>query len=172
MTIVLVVDGIVVPDDNRSQMSQTYKALSAGEVNRVQSGAGLYRGYWSGKIATTVSGQGRLASVLSAILPNQSVVMKCIQSRAVGSSSHIITVPAARRADVPMVGYAITADNDSVETSIDDVTGNVVTLAEVPGAVGYSVNYWPELTLINCQFEDNIEVSDALWGWSLSGEEA
>ena len=173
MSVPLVVDGIRLADDARRTIKQQLSEVIGGQAIPLANNGLIFRGVKTNKLQTVISGSGWSASGLSGVDFTQPVVIKCIESlsRSGTAGSNIITLPANRRSDVPEVGYATTADGDLVETPIDDITGNVFTLATVAGAVSYKVDYWPEITVLGAVLEEDCSADTAIWSWSLTGRE-
>lgn len=149
MSTTLEIDGIIVPQETFLSFDQQYDDIEASSWARVASGAGILRVHWTGKLRTEISGNGWAASLFAGLQKGVAHTLKCAVPRAVDATAGTITLPAARRSDSghEPVGYALLSDGRLIETEITDISADVATLTEVEGAVGYRVEYWPELTV-------------------------
>lgn len=149
MSATLEIDDIVVPQETILGFDQEYEDIEASDWRRTADGGGVLRVSWTGKVRTVISGNGWAASLFAGLQQGVAHTLKCGTPRPVDSATATITLPAARRSDsgYEPVGYALLANDRLVETEITGIVSNVATLTEVDDAVGYRVDYWPQLVV-------------------------
>lgn len=143
---------VVVPQRAGVDLSVTMTPLEGSSTARMSSGALRKVTIWQGKHKVSVRGNGRLPPGLAPELLDYtaSMTLKSPSPRAIYGSSNVITVPAARRTDLSaeVIGVAVLAGFEAVETTVSSLVSNVATLAAVSGAVFYQALYFPQLTVI------------------------
>lgn len=188
----LIIDSITIPFSASQEMSQSYTPLEAKYVVRTGNGSAIIRTAWTGKLSTSIQGQGVIPANLAAFDWSTTHTLYCIAPRSVGGTTNpVILVPKARRIEgtvdsngVPTgpIAYAraiMSYHNDWVYTTftIDDEYGGPLedthdefTLVTVEDALQYQVVYYPKLTVICNPPEESVS-ADAFFSWSLDAEE-
>lgn len=185
----LIIGSVTIPFSSSQEISQSYTPLEAKYVVRTGNGSAIVRTAWTGKLSTSIQGQGVIPAGFSAFDWSTTYTMYCVAPRAVGGTdSPVILVPKARRIEgtvdengIPTgpIAYAraiMSYQNDWVYTTfeIDDeyesITHDLFTLVEVEEALLYQVVYYPQITVICNPPEESVS-ADALYSWSLEAEE-
>jgi hypothetical protein len=187
----LIIDSITIPFSSSQEISQTYRDLAARYPMRTGNGSMIIRTAWSGKVGTTLDGQGVIPVGFSAFDWSTTHTLYCVAPRAVGGTTALtINVPKARRTDgtlngdgspVGAIAYAraiMSYQNDwqyTTYTSADAdpplaSTHHKFTLTAVAGALRYQVIYYPKITVICNPPEESVS-ADAMYSWSLEAEE-
>jgi hypothetical protein len=187
----LIIDSITVPFSSSQELSQSYTPLEAKYVVRTGNGSAIIRTAWTGKLGTSLQGQGTIPSGLSVFDWSTTHTLYCVAPRAVGGTTALtINVPKARRTDgtlnvdgspVGAIAYAraiMSYKNDwqyTTYTSADAdpplaSTHHKFTLTAVLGALRYQVIYYPKITVICNPPEESVS-ADAMYSWSLEAEE-
>lgn len=166
----LEIDLIIIPQQGRHTFEQEYEDLRGISFNRVANGDGILRETWSGKISTTISGEGWAPSAF-ANLGQGTHLVKCAVPRAASSDTVTVTLPASRRSDAGHEprGWALVGTN-LVETTISGIVANVATLDAVAGAVGYRVTYFPQIIAAITVNDGGLE-DDGNYSWRIEAEE-
>lgn len=145
----LEIGALVIPDSAMGRLRVDYEDLEARTDRRVADGTFNSRVGWAGarKLLATIAGDSWAPPGLDDLDIDSSYTVKLPKQRSKSSASNIITIPAARRSGglYDPVGFAV-VDGGLVETTVDDVTGDVYTLGTVAGASGYRVEYFPQIT--------------------------
>lgn len=166
----LMINGLPLPIQATGEHSQQYADVQGGGYRtRMRSGALRVQRRWR-KLAVTFSGTGVVPLALEGISPDQPVVVRCSASRGVTGAGRVLTMPAARRTDVDLIGQAQVGD-EVVRTDVESVVGNVATLAAVAGASAYRCLYWPEITAY-LTVETDVRFDTGEHGWQVMAEEA
>lgn len=162
------IGGLRIAFDSAYELTQTYEPLGGVTLHRMLDGTGAQQVHWR-KLATTISGSGKLPDGLAALSFDSSMTILCMAPLAITTVSNVITIPAARRTDWPPVGYAI-VDGRLVKSSISVAT-NTATVTTVSGATAYQVLYWPSLTVYARPPERQFNGRGTVAGWTLRAEE-
>lgn len=171
MIIDLVIGSVTMPKHTLLNFSQSYQDLNARSVRRLADGTANIRETWSGKIKTDISASGWIPPGLAGLDFSQELTIKCAEPRASSSNTNSVTIPAARRSDISLKAWAI-VDGEPVETTISDVTNNVVTIDTVAGENGgYRVDYYPEFTATINPPTESLNASAAEYSWSITAEQ-
>lgn len=155
--------------------SQTYDELAGVSARRTLGGSLLPQRAWpldrNFKLATTISGGGRLPAPLDHLDRGDTVEIECAEPRHISGTTTAITLPAGRRSGgiYAPKGYAL-VDGELVATSIS-IVGNAATLGAVSGAQHYEVRYWPKFTGI-LTHKSSGEPWQARRTWTITIEEA
>jgi len=169
-TINLILGGVTVAFEASHEIAQDYEPLESSGILRMSDGTGVKQTFWSGKTKITTRGNGRFPPGLLGLDYSGSLSMSCVTPRAVDSASNVITVPAARRSDVSMIGLAL-VNGRSVPTGIS-LVDNTATLTTVSGAAAYQVLYFPTfIVYAQRPSESNNARSWGQHGWTLVAEE-
>ena len=187
----LIIDSITIPFSSSQEISQSYTPLEAKYVMRTGNGTAIIRTAWTGKISTSIQGQGVLPPGFGAFDWSATHTLYCVAPVAIGGTTSLtINVPKARRTDgslnadgspVGAVAYAraiMSYQNDWKYTTYSAVdadpplatTHHKFTLVAVSGALRYQVVYYPKITVICNPPEESVS-ADALYSWSLEAEE-
>lgn len=166
----LTIGGIAISVEQSDAISQTYEAIGGRGTLRTMAGGAVRQRNWS-KLKTSVSvGEARLPPALAALDIDTPHVIQCVAPRTVFSAVPAVALPAARRADVAPYGFALRADGFMAPVA-GTLAGSTLTLAAVDGAVGYSVCYVPELTVLVTSMTERFDYHGAVAGWDLTAEE-
>lgn len=167
----LIIGGLRLPLRVGAEVQQSYEDFGGYAVLRLGAGAAVPQQSWR-KLRTTISGRGIAPPGLSAINWSAPVSIACVQARSIQAASNVIAIPAARRSDAPVYGWAITADGLLAPTPVV-MAGNTATLQSIPGAAGYQVNWYPLLSVIAIAGVNTTwDAVAAEASWELSAEEA
>lgn len=171
----LVLGTVMVPQAAGYELTQEYQPLEGATEIRMADGSVKKITIWSGKLRTTIDGNGRMPSALTGEAMDFSTTktLKCVSPRGVESASNIVTIPAAHRTDMAVnaIGVAILPGLDIVETPAIMV-GNVVTLTAVSGAVRYCALYFPEFTVWVSPPTESFSRDNTRFRWRLEALQA
>lgn len=168
----LIIGGIVVPRLACLSVDQDYGNIGPVTLQRLGDGTGLIQSHGWSKLSTSIDCTGWASEGLAGIdfHDQAGVTIACIKPRSIKSPSNIITIPAARRTDEPVRGFACVGA--MLVPSPVGMAGNIATITTVPGASGYQAEWLPLLT---CFCEGGVRVKYSMGsnehGWSLQGEE-
>jgi hypothetical protein len=168
----LIIGDIRIPRKACHTISQSYDQVGGTSLLRLGNGTGIIQSAAWGKLRTTLNCSGWAGPGLSGIdwQDSAGVTIACIEPRGLTSSSNIIALPAARRTDEPVLGFAVVG-NELVLTPVD-VEDDVATLTIVAGATAYKAEWLP---LINCFVDGGIKESydsqSNQYSFTLEGEE-
>lgn len=151
-------------------VSQAYRALEGATVHRMMDGVGRKQQHWR-KLATSISGDGWAPSALAGIDWSAAIEILCVAPRAIHSATVSATLPAARRTDFSdaVLCRAIVA-GELVATPVS-VVGNTATATAVAGATGYQFMYYPKLSCYSSGPSESLDLSGAVYGWTIEAEE-
>ena len=165
----LVIGGIEIPVNASHVLNQSYTPVQATNRLRMSNGALKQQSSWSNKLSTDISSDGIMPAGLQMLDYSQSIIIKCVAERAVSSTSNVITVPSARRADYGVKGRALVGNN--WQTTAVSLSTDEATLTTVTDATLYQAIYWPELVCFCDPPGETRGVRSADYGWTLTGEE-
>lgn len=165
----LVIGSIGIPIHAGLDFSQTYESFGGRSLRRAMNGAAVIQSHWN-KLRTRISGSGWVPAGLSGLDLTATHTLKCVAPQAIYSASNSIALPVARRADLAPYGFAIVA-GQPVETAVSVAT-NTATLTTVAGATAYQVMYYPQLTVVIAEINFDTDAAGAVFGWTLTAEEA
>lgn len=163
----LIIASLTIPLEALGEHSQSYEVTGGRSKLRMSDGSQVAQVRWA-KLATTLRASGWSPAGLAALDPATPVLLACVAPRAVGSGSPAITLPAARRSDVPPQGEAIVAGR--IITTPLTMAGNIAMFTPVPGATSYRALYWPLITAY-VELSEDTDLSGAVYGWTLTAEE-
>ncbi len=169
MRVPLVIGPVTIPEYAMLGLEQTYEPVEGAVLLRASDGSALKQTAWS-KLRTVITGTGWIPDGLAGIDWSSPQLMRASAPQSVWSTSNVITLPAARRGDVGVRGFAI-VDDRPVETSVS-MAGDTATLGTVSGATSYYAMYWPEFLAYFAPPQQQIDVTGAAVRWRLAGEEA
>lgn len=152
-------------------ITQSYRRVDGGStLHRKLNGAGAPQSHWT-KLAISLAGDGWAPLALAGVDWSGAVEISCIQPRSISSATVNATLPAARRADLTTNFYcrAVVA-GELVETPVS-VLVNAATATAVAGASSYQFYYYPKLSCWSRGPVESLDLSDAVYGWSLEAEE-
>jgi len=156
---------VVYPD------SQTYRRIEAATVHRMLNGAAQKTTHWE-KLATTISGNGWAPPALAGVDWSVPVEIACVAPRSQHSATTAATLPAARRSDLDTNVYAFAVvDGEIIETPLASLVGNVATATAVTGADAYAFYYYPLITCVSPGVDESLDLSGAVYAWSVSAEQ-
>ncbi|RLC99624.1 MAG: hypothetical protein DRI46_09130 [Chloroflexi bacterium] len=164
-----VLGGIPIHFPSGITISQTYQDIGGFTSHRMMNGAGIKQTHWT-KIGTSISGQGFLPNGIDALDFGQPLVLKCGAALAIQSVSNVMTLPVNRRSDVAVTARAI-LDTDFQSRTPVNVVGDIATVDVVAGAQGYLVFYYPQITVFATPVQENIDLNNSTWDWSIECEE-
>lgn len=164
--------GIIVPVQAAGDVNMAWEDLGGftWPPLRMQDGTGLVQQHWR-KLRVRVSGSGIVPAAFAGLDITATHTLKSPSTRAVHGGTNVITVPAARRTDSGYTprGFAV-VDGGYVATPLA-MAGDVATLTAVPGAAGYGVLYWPQLTVF-ASFSHDTAAASSRHDWVIDAEEA
>ncbi|RIX47497.1 MAG: hypothetical protein D3M94_07430 [Rhodocyclales bacterium GT-UBC] len=156
-------------------LTQKYEFLQRESIERSITGRGIKMmtdGY--NKLRVTTSGSGWMPAGLQAINRTQQFDVKCVVPRTVVADpvTRQATIPAGRRSDAGFSpwGYAIFASGESRKVGVT-IGGNVATVAETDGAIGYAVAYIPKIRAYVHPPSDSGDAGTATYHWEIVVEE-
>ncbi len=168
---VLTIGGVEIAVESSDQISQTYAAIGGLTTLRTMKGGAIRQRNWR-KLSTTISvPSARFLPAIHALDLDEPQVIQCLARRQISADTPAITIPAARRADVDPLGYAVLATGFMVRTS-GVLAGDVLTLVAVPGAVRYTATYVPEFLALITELSEQMDVRAARAGWDLPADAA
>jgi hypothetical protein len=168
----LIIGGIRIPRWACHTVNQSYDQVGGASLLRLGNGTGIIQSAAWGKLRTSLNCSGWAGPGLSGIdwQDPAGVTIACIEPRGITSPSNIIALPAARRLDEPVLGFAIVGD-ELLLTAVE-VEDDVATLTTVIGATAYKVEWLP---LINCFVDggpkESYDSRSNEYSFSLDGEE-
>lgn len=167
--------GVVVPiEAGDGTISQTYAPKNEGTLLYLGNGSSIKQivAGFIGKLKTTITSSSVWTPASFAGLDfSDKLLLKCAQHRSVGGNTVVIDISPKRRTDSGYTprGYGL-VNGVLVETGIDTIVGDTVTLFPVVGATSYKVDYWPEIEVF-ATFNENMNARASQFGWSLVCEE-
>lgn len=168
--LMLEIGGVRVAVESSDAIAQTYEAFGGMATLRVLSGGALRQRNWRRLRTRVTVSEARWHSAIQALDQDAVHVLKCLAPRVVSSTAPAITLPAARRADYEPWGVAVMPSGLSVPTP-GTLAGNVLTLTAVPGALGYTASYVPQLSVLITGLAESFDVRGAVASWDLTCEE-
>lgn len=137
----------------------------------MRSGGNRQRTTWTGKLRTSISGNGVIPPGISGIDETQSITLACVEPRSIVSTSENIAIPAARRADAGSEPYGRALTGDTwVDTPVN-MNGNTAELTPVSGATQYQVVWFPLLTVFFDPIVEDKPSHGPTYGWAITAEE-
>lgn len=145
----LMIDGIPLPVTISSDgIEQSYERVAGGTGGaRMADGSWVGMERWS-RLATTISGRGPLPAALAGLAWPGPFDLACIAPRAVALAAGgalSVTLPGTVRTDAPVFARGMAADGTESYHAHVAVADGVATVTAHPGAVAYSVYYYPLL---------------------------
>lgn len=167
---VLTIGGVPISVESSDQIGQTYTPIGGGKAMRLMNGGLVMQRNWR-KLQTVVSvSDARFLPAVNALDLDVPHVIQCLARRQLAGDTNVITLPQARRADVDPLGYAVMPTGFMQRTS-GVLSGDVLTLTAVPGALRYTATYVPELLALITALDEHIDLRSARAGWQLTAEE-
>lgn len=169
------IGGLTVPLDSVLTFSQSYQPIERSTVHRLgTAGVGVKQTLYGGKLRTTISATGWTAPGLSALDRSAQHTLLCAAtlSNAGGANDIKIGDSTRRRSDTGFepVAYAIFADRHVKTPVVVDAAGNCV-ITPVTGALQYKVDWYPVLTVLLIDFNEDTQADSATYAWDLVAEE-
>lgn len=163
---------VVVPVYSAAEFNQSYRPLGGAFLTRMLDGTGVKQTQWQ-KLSTEIRCSGTVPPALQGLDYSTTKTLKCAAKRSIHGTSEVIVLPANRRSDTGYepVGYAITADRLLTEVNTVSLVANTITLATEAGAIGYMVDYYPELTVWAFPPDEQTDVNGCDISWTLRAEE-
>lgn len=159
--------------ESHLDLSQSYDEEQASRITRHSDGSARKQTAWRGKIKTTLNGSGWIPPGFELLDYESSMEMSCIALKSVTSASNIITLPAARRADTGYTPYGMAhVDGARIDTPVLSIVSNVVTLDDVNLASHYTVFYYPKITVFASLPQQQCDVINQKYSWTLEAREA
>lgn len=164
--------GLVVPITAGLALQQRIEPIGGTALLRLADGGAVKQTTWRRR-RVTLSADGWTPPGLAALDFDGPLTLKCGLPTAITTQALVLALPAGRRTDA---GYAPFArahlpSGEQRDTAIA-LAGNGATLTAVPGAVAYSVWYWPQLTVHAEPPAESFDGSGAVVAWELVAEEA
>ncbi len=167
----LIIDGIEITFRSTTELKQTYSPVNNGTLLRMADGTGLKQYPAWGKLKTQITASGWLPDGLSGVDFNSSVIVDCVANRSITSDSNIITIPGTARPDLDPWGVAL-VNGAWVMNVGSSYAGDTLTIDITANATKYQARWMPRLVLYCNGIETETDNTEAVYGWSLSGEEA
>lgn len=152
-------------------VNQGYRTLEGATVHRMLDGTGVKQTHWT-KLATDIRGDGWIPLPLAGVDWAVPVEILCVQPRSLYSATTSATLPAARRTDLSVNVFASAVVGGLLVPTPVGVVGNVAAATAVPGATGYQFAYYPKITCHSSGPTLNLDLNGAVYGWTLTAEEA
>lgn len=161
---------VIVPASQALGVAQRDEWFGGTARLRMANGDGLQQTTWR-KLRIVISASGWMPPGLRALDYDQPLVLKCGAPVAITSGATVIELPAARRTDAGYLPFARahTARGD-VDTAVS-VAGNTATCTAVADAIGYSVLYYPQITVLADPPAASYDTSGAASSWEITCEE-
>lgn len=156
------INGIELTKAAAEGFSQSYDRTPKS-TRRMMTGTLKAQQNYAPKITTTLSGSGYMKSGWEGFDLSQSITLSCAEAVSIASASNVINIPAARRGDVSVVGFAV-VNGVRVPTAVS-MAVDVATLTIVGGASHYIAGYYPEFTAF-AEMVDN-----GRQAWTLTAQE-
>lgn len=163
----LIIAGVVIPHQS-FPTQQSYSILGGEFSRRKLNGAAVKQSHWR-KLATRIDGDGGLPPALAGVDFTAAVQIACIEPRSRHSATNSLLLPSDRRTDADVHAFALVG-NRAVATPCT-VTVNTATATAVSGATAYQFLYYPLLTCFSGGPTESLDVSGAVYQWSLDAEE-
>lgn len=162
---------VVVPIHAALALRQRIEPVQAASLLRLGQGAGIKQTAWSGKRRITLSADGWCPPGLSGLDYAAPLLLRCGLPDAVSSTSATITLPATRRTDAGYLPFARAHLPGGWQDTAVSMAGHVATCTAVTGAVGYTVWYYPELSVYADPPAVEFDGAGAAVAWELVAEE-
>lgn len=150
--------------------NQTYENFGGHVVHRMLDGTGVKQNNW-GKIRTTLSGSGGMPLSFRSINYNGALTLKCGVPRSIQSTSNVIAIPAARRADTGYLPQGFKRVAGFWLPSPVNVVVNTATVTIDPSATHYKVDFYPELPVFMNDPSETYNWDNVNTSWSITAEE-
>ncbi len=168
----LIVNGIEIPVASSETINHIYTPIVAETLHRMSNGDAVKQQSWGfGKTKIQTSGTGKIPLALQMIDYSKVFVIACASPLMLYSPSNLIILPADRRLDVDVVGYAI-IKGQAQRTAVMSVVADTATLNAKAGASGYQIAYFPKYIVFGTRptETDSSRTSHAR-SWSFTCEE-
>ena len=168
----LIVDGTIVCELSTIDISQTYERVRGSYRARMRDGGLKQRTIWSGKLRTTITGNGLIPPGISLIDFDSSFTLSCIGHLAVNTTNTSVVLPSARRSDAGSEPYG-RALNCGGKWNPTDVTmvGDTANITPVAGAEQYQVIWFPEIVVFADPPVEAHPEHGPTYSWSIVAEE-
>lgn len=168
----LEIDGQEIQPESINEFDQDYDEIRPQRFERLADNSGVLRGTAAGKLRTTITGRGWAPPGLAMLDTLAPHVLRCAMPNSVSGATTSITLPTSRRSDTDHepTGFGI-VDGREVATPITGIVANVATLTAVPGASGYVVKYFPEITAAILRNTAKLTSRSASFEWVIEAEE-
>lgn len=143
--------------------------IGGSSILRMSNGDGLKMTRWE-KLAFTISAEGLVPPALDGLNYKEPLEFRSNQVSSMQRTDRVFTLVSTPRPDHAPWGYALVGDQ--LQRAPVSVVGNVVTVADVPGARLYQVWWFPVYSVIAKRPTKSQSPTSRRWGWSLAMEEA
>lgn len=154
-------------------LTQAYEPIGGEHVFRAGTGRGIKQMTWQ-KLKVITSGSGWIPAGLNSLDYTQHMILRCVTPVAIHipGDVHSIVLPAKRRTDPghSPVAHAQLPGGRYMPVGML-VAGDTGTLDPVQGAIGYMIQYYPELTVIAMRPRQSGDAGSAIHSWELICEE-
>lgn len=164
----LIIAGLTIPRLAALELQQEYGEVASIAEHRMGDGALQVQRNWA-KRTTRISGRGWIPAAMNSIDWSSDILIKCIQPEALQSASNVIALPAERRDDTAVLGFAIVGERE-IATPVN-VVDDDATLTVVSGAAAYIVKYYPTMTCRARRPPQSLDLNNASFGWTLEAQE-
>lgn len=163
----LMLGGVAVHHLLAGGAAETQEPIGGSTTLRLSNGAAVKMTHWQ-KMAGSISGEGFWPPGLDGLDYSQPLELRSTKVRTHQAASTVITLQGTPRPDKAPWGYAVVG-RALVPTPVS-MAGNVATLAAVPGATAYQVN-WQPVYVVMCNPPAESQQGSSR-SWSLAWEEA
>lgn len=144
-------------------------AIGGSTVLRMSNGAGVKMTRWE-KLAFTISAEGFVPPALDGLNYKEPLEFRSNQVSSMQKDTREFTLISTPRPDYAPWAYAVVGNQ--LQRAPVTVEGNVVTVADVPGARLYQVWWFPVYSVLASRPTKSQSPASGRWGWSLVMEEA
>ena len=165
----LKVDGVVVPFEAMGEITQSYGWVGGFTNDRMMDGSLDGQETWR-KRSTTIRAAGWVPPAFEGIDWSAPHTIDCVGQVSIASPATSIVLPTARRSDVDPFAFAVMPTGLLSQTD-SSLTGDVLTITAVTGAVSYQAVYYPRLVCRSAGQNNEHQLNTAVLGWELTLEE-
>lgn len=152
------------------RIEQNYTPLGGRALLRTLDGTGIRQSNWR-KTRIVTSGTGWIPAGLQELDYDQQMILRCSAVRQQQSVGNVFTLPTTRRSDSDFEPFgAALLNGDWVETNAP-LVGDIATLDLIEGATEYRVLWFPEFTVHADPPDEETNLSNATFTWTLTAEE-
>lgn len=166
----LIIGGVVVTQDSRITVEQTFNNISAINNRRLANGSLVSRNTWHGKLSTEITGTGYIPVGLVNLDFTQTQVVSCIAPKAVTQNTNVVTLPTDRRTDTGSLPYARALVSGKWQSAASSLVGDDLTITDPGGATQFQGVYFPEITCMVQEPREGLNIGTG-FNWSITAEQ-